>query len=657
MTEILESESPPTFQPHDGSRAFTSQPCNTQGDPGISSGADTVPLEGNSPTIHKHEANADVVLPYSIEEPDDEPAEAAGQTADKPAIRLLVGDNSEIWQGELVDSMEGLQCDSDQSASRTRGKKRKPSATATGSSRPFRQSSSDSIPNAQRDESNEGPKRRRRKGRCARDHLSPGMFWQHDSSETTSSGSYIDAALARTGWTLTSTRQAAQKAKEAIAAAPDVKSRGPAGAKRKETSDKGPAPKKGKKEDDKVKPEENQQPTTEEEVKTTEERAEEPEKPESKSEEAPEKPAEEEPQKSDEEPAAAPAEPADKAEDQPKPDEIPEERPEKDLEEKPEEKSEEKREAEPETKQEEKPAPAADGAEAGVKTSQEREEKVASNVLEKGIIYFFYRPRVNVTDPQSVSDVARSFLVLRPTPIGATLNQQQGSVEPGAKCRLLMLPKKKFPTSGKERDMGFVEKAGQSMKSLQETFIAGDTYETSTRGERTVPEARPFAEGVYAITSTTRASHLAYVLTIPETIGSIQEDFGLHSRGSWVIQSKNPKYPGPSYAQIQKDPEYPESLREKFGDYRWVPLQPEFIDYPNAQFLMIGEATDDLGKAATAEEGDKQANEAQPGEELEKLEQENEERIEALRGDDTIYEDLGLDAKNYPKVPTTWSGE
>ena len=88
---------------------------------------------------------------------------------------------------------------------------------------------------------------------------------------------------------------------------------------------------------------------------------------------------------------------------------------------------------------------------------------------------------------------------------------------------------------------------------------------------------------------------------------------------------------------------------------------------------MIGEATDDLGKAATAEEGGKQAHEAQPGEELEKLGQENEERIEALRGklsslccgrmanlclgDDTIYEDLGLDAKNYPKVPTTWNSE
>ncbi|RAK96158.1 uncharacterized protein BO80DRAFT_239428 [Aspergillus ibericus CBS 121593] len=373
------------------------------------------------------------------------------------------------------------------------------------------------------------------------------------------------------------------------------------------------------------------------------------EKPERKTEEESlAKPAEEPTDRPEEKLEGKPEEKAEeKSEENPKPEES--EKPEK-----PEEKSEEKKEEKPEAP--EKLAPA-NGAEAGVKTSQEREEKVASNVLEKGIIYFFYRPRVNISDPQSIGDVARSFLVLRPTPIGTTLDQQNGSVESGAKCRLMMLPKKKFPTSGRERDMGFVEKAGQSMKSLQESFIAGDTYETSTRGEQTVPEARPYAEGVYAITSTKRSSHLAYVLTIPETIGSIQQDFGLHSRGSWVVQSKNPKHPGPSYAQINKDPEYPESVREKFGDYRWVPLQPEFINYPNAQFLMIGEATDDLGKAATAEEGGKQANEEQPGEELEKLGQENEERIEGLRGDDTIYEDLGLDATKYPKVPTTWNSE
>ena len=201
--------------------------------------------------------------------------------------------------------------------------------------------------------------------------------------------------------------------------------------------------------------------------------------------------------------------------------------------------------------------------------------------------------------------------------------------------------------------MGFVEKTGQTMKELQENYLSGEKYETSTRGERTVPEAKLYAEGVYAITSTKRASHLAYILTIPGEVGPLQEDFGLHARGSWIVQSKNPKYPGPSSAQLPKDPEYPErfatalpnsiycprnttdlldSVREKFQDYRWAPLTPEFIDYPNAQFLMIGEATDDLGKAATAEPDGKRSEEAQPWEELEKLEGENEERIESLKG-------------------------
>lgn len=72
-------------------------------------------------------------------------------------------------------------------------------------------------------------------------------------------------------------------------------------------------------------------------------------------------------------------------------------------------------------------------------------------------------------------------------------------------------------------------------------------------------------------------------------------------------------------------------VREKFQDLRWIPLEPEFIEYANAQFLMIGEAQDTLGKAATSE-GRKQQHEQEPGQELEKLEEENEHRIEALKG-------------------------
>jgi hypothetical protein len=46
---------------------------------------------------------------------------------------------------------------------------------------------------------------------------------------------------------------------------------------------------------------------------------------------------------------------------------------------------------------------------------------------------------------------------------------------------------------------------------------------------------------------------------------------------------------------------------------------------------MIGEAQNDLGKAAFAM-GGKQQHEEEPGQELEKLEDENEHRVDSLKG-------------------------
>lgn len=106
--------------------------------------------------------------------------------------------------------------------------------------------------------------------------------------------------------------------------------------------------------------------------------------------------------------------------------------------------------------------------------------------------------------------------------------------------------------------MGFVEKAKVSLKTLRETLMESTTYETQTRGERTTPEARPYAEGVYALVKEGRNSHLVYILTIPREPADIQSDFGLYDRGSFVIQSKSPKYPGPATARLPQGPEYPE---------------------------------------------------------------------------------------------------
>ncbi|KAI2694820.1 hypothetical protein DTO012A7_6451 [Penicillium roqueforti] len=402
--------------------------------------------------------------------------------------------------------------------------------------------------------------------------------------------------------TRTSSRHAAQKAKEAISTSAEPTGKTSKGTKRRASGDEAPQPKKEKTED--IKPDELKK----EEVPGTSV-----DRPVQKTEEAPVK-TEEAPVKTEEPPEgqASTVKPV---------------------------------ESHPEKPQ---------GIEGGLHKSEERENLVPSNILEKGFIYFFFRPRVDVDEPESFGDVARSFFVLRPTALGAEFDNGQGSVEKDASCRLMILPKKKFPTSSREREMGFVEKAGQSMQALHDNFIAGKTYQTSTRGERHTEAARPYAEGVYAITSAPRASHLAYILTIPAELGDVQEDFGLQERGSWIVQSKSPKFPGPPVGQLPKNPEFPPSVLEKFGDLRWVPLQPEFLDYPYSQFLMIGSAQNDLGKAASSM-GDKQPKEEEPGQELEKMADEDEHRVDSLQGDATVYEDLGYHAKNYPKVPTTWN--
>jgi hypothetical protein len=56
-----------------------------------------------------------------------------------------------------------------------------------------------------------------------------------------------------------------------------------------------------------------------------------------------------------------------------------------------------------------------------IEEDEQRKQAQPSNVLEKGIIYFFTRGRVGVEDPDSVQDIARSYFVLRPLAAGAKI--------------------------------------------------------------------------------------------------------------------------------------------------------------------------------------------------------------------------------------------
>jgi len=133
----------------------------------------------------------------------------------------------------------------------------------------------------------------------------------------------------------------------------------------------------------------------------------------------------------------------------------------------------------------------------------------SSPILEKGIFYFFFRPRVNTEDVHSIKDVQKSYLLLRPT------SKDVSSAE--SKVRMIQIPKKALPATGShERFLAFVIQSEEEIKDLKND-IGESTYSTATRGERLQPAARPVAEGVYAITGDPdgRTTHFAYLLTLP----------------------------------------------------------------------------------------------------------------------------------------------
>ncbi|KXT12180.1 hypothetical protein AC579_3102 [Pseudocercospora musae] len=286
---------------------------------------------------------------------------------------------------------------------------------------------------------------------------------------------------------------------------------------------------------------------------------------------------------------------------------------------------------------------------------KKREEAQPSNVLEKGVIYFFTRGRVGVEDPDSVQDLQRSFFVLRPLPPGGKLTD--GAVQDVGNNRLVALPKKVFPRNAKDRFMAFTEKAKVSMDTLKEEFFQGSSYSTQTTGTRHTPEVTPVGEGVYAITSTgggQGTTHLAYMLTIPSAIGEVQKDLGLAEKGSFALSLKNPESSAPVNA-LPNAAEYSKEIIDEFRGRGWMPAVPKHLDYVNSSFLMIGEG--DFEKSSNldpAPKDEKDENKETPQEELEKLEGEDEHRVDNLKGDDTIFADLGVSSKDYPKVLTTW---
>ncbi|KAF8461084.1 hypothetical protein BDZ91DRAFT_765927 [Kalaharituber pfeilii] len=282
-----------------------------------------------------------------------------------------------------------------------------------------------------------------------------------------------------------------------------------------------------------------------------------------------------------------------------------------------------------------------------VEISEERKEKEQeSSILETGIIYFFFRQKVSVEEPQSLSDVQRSYIIFRPLPAGAKLHE--GALKDAGNNRLLTIPKKKFPSTGShERLLTFVEKAKCTIKELKDTVLTPSAYETKTRGERTRKPARPVAEGVYAILKNKRdrQSHLAYILTVPNEPDELQMDFGLQEKGSFIMSVRNPDIPAPANVAVKLPAEFPRDMMEEFRGLRWIAALPKHLDFVNADILLIGEKSE-------LPEHEKQDTAA-----IEQLEELQQEDLTRLDGSHKVFSDLELSKQQYSGISSTWDND
>ncbi len=261
-----------------------------------------------------------------------------------------------------------------------------------------------------------------------------------------------------------------------------------------------------------------------------------------------------------------------------------------------------------------------------------------TNVLEKGLVYFVFKPRVNVETVEGDQDVQRLHILLHPLSMdGNSVNKEIADDNVRGKVRLINIPKKHLPQNAeRDRFLGIVMEGKEDLTDLHKD-LGENFYDTATRGRRHQGAGRPVGEGVYSIIKEEGTTHFAYILSTPE--GDAQKEIGLAGQGTYIVSMRNPSRK-PSANAPPEQANYPEHLMAKFGQYAWIPLDPpELLDYSNAQILFIGEKNEinDLGKEAV--------------DELMKLSKEDEERLDSIHPEHTVFKDLKLSKDKFEAEP------
>jgi hypothetical protein len=196
---------------------------------------------------------------------------------------------------------------------------------------------------------------------------------------------------------------------------------------------------------------------------------------------------------------------------------------------------------------------------------------------EAGDIYFFYRPRVGDDQVESLDDVQRLLIVLRPWT--------------GKALRLLVVGRKRLPDIGAhERAWCFVDEVVQRAEELR-SALDERTYRTKTRGVRVQPPARPAGEGAYVVGRHDDHTHLGYVLELPRQPGEVQRELNIEAQASYIVAVRNPAAPAPPGVgrPWSGRPGLPDELLERFRGRRFAPLDPpDFLDHRGVEIVLVG---------------------------------------------------------------------
>ena len=199
-----------------------------------------------------------------------------------------------------------------------------------------------------------------------------------------------------------------------------------------------------------------------------------------------------------------------------------------------------------------------------------------TEIVEKGDIYFFYRPKVETEEAAGIEDVQRFHLVLRP--------------HRKPRFRLITIGRKRLPDIGQhERTWGFVDLVTDSADSIAEAMRERN-YQTKTRGERTLPAARPAGVGVYAFVEAGNKLFLVYELELPKKPGAVQRELKIPPQASFAISIKNPEAPAPPGVGLSEEQQahYPKKLQREFDGRRFATEDVSLLDFEGAEFVIVG---------------------------------------------------------------------